>query len=64
MNESPLIEYRLIERYWVGGSIGYYRTKIIETFKDLELAEKERENMIHRGIGSGVFYITKEKDQE
>ncbi len=49
--------YKLQERYWVGASIGYYKTETLETFQDLGLAEKERDNMKRRGIGSGVFYI-------
>ena len=53
--------YKLEERCWVGASIGYYKTKTLETFEDLELAEKERANLKRRGIGSGVFFITKTK---
>ena len=53
--------YKLQERRWVGASIGYYKTKTLETFEDLELAEKERANLKRRGIGSGVFFITKTK---
>ena len=51
--------YKLQERYWVGASIGFYKTETLETFEDLELAEKERANLKRRGIGSGVFFITK-----
>ena len=49
--------YKLQERYWVGASVGYYKVKTWETFEDLGLAEKERDNMKRRDIGSGVFYI-------
>lgn len=51
--------YKLQERRWVGASIGFYKTETLETFEDLELAEKERANLKRQGIGSGVFYITK-----
>ena len=54
--------YKLQERRWVGVSIGFYKTETLETFKDLELAEKERANLKRRGIGSGVFFITKTED--
>ena len=54
--------YKLQERYWVGGLTGYYKTETLETFEDLGLAEKERDNMKRRGIGSCVFFITKTED--
>jgi len=52
--------YKLQERYWVGMSIGYYALRTLETFEDLELAEKERENLKRSGFGSGCFYIKTE----
>jgi len=51
------MSYELQERYWVGGSIGYYKVRTLETFEDKDLAERERSRLKRRGIGSGVFYI-------
>ena len=59
-----MILYKLQERRWVGASIGYYKLFTLETFQDLELAEKERANLKRSGIGSGCFYITKSINTE
>ena len=39
----------LNQRRWVGGSVGYYRWEVLETFEDRELAEKELSNLTRNG---------------
>ena len=56
-----MTRYELRDRVYVGGSIGYYKMAVIETFSDRDLAHKECELLRHNNSESYAHVVTVEQ---